>query len=146
VIVAHANASLTIASYSLDDLRAGPSWVIRPRERASIAAAVLRAGPGELVAVGVVESWIGDGFVRIPQGPNEPDRYEPEYVASASVRVADLARGSIGPTLELGAREVGGLGWLGDRLVVLTPVQPNGTIGGRVQLRPSLLRRFRVEH
>lgn len=140
---APARQGLVLAPFALADLAPRATASIPPSEPGrSVGCAGLWPGPGGRVAVAIDESWIGDGFVAIPQGPNEPDRFEPAYHSAGTLRLWEPANGRVGPPTHLGTRWAGAGGWLGDTLVLVQSVESAGVVGGIVQLRPARVRRF----
>ena len=141
------DAHLSFASFAATDLAPGPESplpVATPGERRrTVTCAWLAPGRSGRVVLALVESW-EDGWVAIAQGPNEPDRHEPAHHSAVMLRVWEPRTGRIGPALALGSRYAGAGAWLGDRFVLVTPVEPDGVVGGIVQLRAARIRRFSV--
>jgi hypothetical protein len=145
VLVATTNArgvALVLSAFALADLAPRSTVTIPASEPGRVVAcAGLWPGPAGSVAVGVAEHW-EDGFMAIPQGPDQPDRFEPAFHSAGSLRLWDAPRGRVGPPTDLGAEWVGAGGWLGDRLVLVQPVERDGIVAGIVQLRSARVRRF----
>ncbi len=140
---APARQGLVLAPFALADLAPRATVIIPASEPGhGVGCAGLWPGPGGRVAVAIDESWIGDDFVSIPQGPNEPDRFEPAYHSAGTLRLWEPANGRVGPPTHLGTRWAGAGGWLGGTLVLVQSVESAGVVGGVVQLRPARVRRF----
>lgn len=134
---------LVLAAYAITDLAPRGTAVIPVAAPGhSAACAGLWPGPSGRVAVAVDEHWIGDDFVAIPQGPDEPDRYEPAHESAGALYLWEPARARVGPATPLGTRWVGAGGWLAGELVVVQSVEAAGVVAGVVQLRGARVRRF----
>lgn len=140
---APARQGLALVSLALADLAPRATATIPPSEPGhGVGCTGLWPGPGGRVAVAIDESWIGDDFVSIPQGPNEPDRFEPAHHSAGTLRLWEPANGRVGPPTHLGTRWAGAGGWLGGTLVLVQSVESAGVVGGVVQLRSARVRRF----
>jgi hypothetical protein len=137
------SAALALSSFALADLAPRTTVAIPAAEPGhSVVCAGLWPGPAGRVAVAVDEHWVGDDFVAIPQGPNEPDRHEPSHESAGTLRLWEPSRGLVGPATHLGTRWVGAGGWLDGKLVILQSVEAAGVVGGVAQLRGARVRRF----
>lgn len=120
------NGEMRLESFELESLSTHTSSTIEPLEPGRMAhVAEMWVGPRGMVAVGVIEAWLGDDVV-VDTSEHGPDRLEPSHHSAASVHFWEPASGRVGAAIDLGASGLGSGAWIDDEFVMVLPAWNTG--------------------